>query len=124
MTAGLYFIVIAIFIFFCQPGDFTPHFHQRIKILLCWISMDCLWIRWIVYGWATMLFYVNKCRSTKICRRKIALRYEVSFAIVRSTNHGLICLALPSKLFEVDLIVCMDIPPNPGSELGFELKST
>ena len=50
-----------------------------------------------------MLFYVNKCRSTKICRRKIALRYEVSFAIVRSTNHGLICLALPSKLFEVDL---------------------
>ena len=69
-----------------------------------------------------MFFYANTYRSTYICRRKIALRYEVSFAIVRSTNRGLICLALPSKLFEVDLIVCMDIPPNPGSELGFEWK--
>ena len=59
-------------------------------------------------------------RSTKICRRKIALRYEVLFAIVRSTNHGLICLALPSKLFEVDLTVCKDISPNPGPELAFE----
>ena len=48
----------------------------------------------------------------------------LSFAIIRSTNHGLICLALPSKLFKVDLIVCMDISPNPASQLGFELKST
>ena len=71
-----------------------------------------------------MFFFANACRSTKICRRKIALRYEVSFAIVRSTNHELMCFALPSKLFEVDLIVCMDISPNPRSELGFKLKST
>ena len=61
-----------------------------------------------------MFLYANTYRSTYICRREIALRYEVPFAIVRSTNHGLICLALPSKLFEVDLIVCMDIPPNQG----------
>ena len=45
----------------------------------------------------------------------------MSFAVVRSVKHGVTSLALPGKLFVVDLTICVDISPNPGP--GFQCGS-
>lgn len=60
----------------------------------------------------------------KIHRWELESRFKVSFAIVRFTKHGLICLVLLSKLFEVDLTVCKDISPKPGPDCQFKLRTT
>ena len=39
---------------------------------------------------------------------------NISFPVSRSTKRSLIPLAAPSKLFWFDLIISMDIHPNPG----------
>lgn len=49
-----------------------------------------------------------------IRRTKYSSKGKISFAITKSVKHGSISLALSSKLFTVDLTVCMDISPNPG----------
>ena len=113
------FMLLAIFDFFCQPRQF----HSEFGLPSTYKDVTVLGFYGLCMDGQRFCFFMP-IRSTKICCRKIASRYEVSSAIVTSTNHGQICLTFPSKLFEVDLTVCMDISPNPGPELGFEMRST
>ena len=43
--------------------------------------------------------------------------FQITSAVNKSTKHGSICLVLPSKHFEVDLTICVDVSSNPGPEL-------
>ena len=118
MAAGLYLFCLQFFIFSANLWQF----HSEFGLPSAYKDVTVL----DIYGLCMdgQRFFFMPIRSTKICCRKIASRYEVSSAIVTSTNHGQICLTFPSKLFKVDLTVCMDISPNPGPELGFEMRST
>lgn len=46
-------------------------------------------------------------------------RRDVTFAVVRSAKHDMTALAVPAKLFIVDLTICVDVSPNPGPD-GFQ----
>lgn len=39
---------------------------------------------------------------------------KITFLINKTTKHGIIILALPSKPSSIDILICMDVHPNPG----------
>lgn len=43
----------------------------------------------------------------------------MTFAVVRSAKHDMTSLAVPAKLFIVDLTICVDVSLNPGPA-GFQ----
>ena len=46
--------------------------------------------------------------------------FKLSYPVSKSSKHGLICVALPCKVFLMDLIVHMDIEINPGPNFFVE----
>ena len=46
-------------------------------------------------------------------RTDIASHFKTRRPLVKSTKHGQVCLALPSRLFVLDLAVHMDVLRNP-----------
>jgi hypothetical protein len=53
-------------------------------------------------------------QQVNIQRTRLESQFTTSFAIVRTTKHGNTCLILPSKPFEIDLTICVDISSTPG----------
>ena len=51
-------------------------------------------------------------------RTDIASHFKTRRPLVKSTKHGQVCLALPSRLFVLDLAVHMDVLRNPGPTSG------
>ena len=47
-------------------------------------------------------------------RVKVSSNLSVRISVSEVSKHGLIVLALPSKLYTVDILISMDIHPNPG----------
>ena len=46
--------------------------------------------------------------------------FKLSYPVSKSSKHGLICVALPCKVFLMDLTVHMDIEINPGPNFSVE----
>lgn len=57
--------------------------------------------------------YPRRYRSDRLQEGE-QTRQRKSLSHVRSSNRGLICLPLSSKLFAVDVTLCVDTPPNSG----------
>ena len=53
-------------------------------------------------------------------RIKADTNKNISGAVVRNTKHGYVLLALPDRLFWIDLTICVDAQRNPGP---FNLES-
>ena len=49
-------------------------------------------------------------------RRDTGTNLRICKPVVKNTKHGLICLALPSRVFTLDLTVHVDVEKNPGPE--------
>ena len=44
----------------------------------------------------------------------------MSLVLIKQSKHGTTCIALPSRLFVIDLTVHVDISPNPGPDVQFK----
>ena len=54
------------------------------------------------------MFYLTS-KSTKAKQH-----HQIRFAIYKRSKHGQTCLVIPQKSYVLDLIICMDVHPNPG----------
>lgn len=61
---------------------------------------------------STLVPYLN---SVMVCR-KLTRAHRIRFAICKWTRHGYTYLASPERSYVPDLIICMDVHPNPGWE--------
>ena len=63
-------------------------------------------------GW----FYVL---TTQVNFERVNLlsHYNLSYPSLKTSKYGITTLVLPSRLFVMDLTICMDIQENPGPEL-------
>ena len=51
-------------------------------------------------------------------RIKASSKLTLRIAVTKVSKHGLIILAMPSKLYTVDILISMDVHPNPGPPIS------
>ena len=118
MAAGLHFSLFSILLLFAS----RRHFHSNFSSLSTpnnIISTEEPGLFKDVH--LSVLYEPVLLWRVKIFRIELGSEVKMSFAVVRSAKHGVTSLALPAKLFVVDLTICVDISPNPGP--GFQSGS-
>ena len=58
--------------------------------------------------------YILPVVCVVIRRHNLQSHFAVSLELIKQSKHGTTCIALPSRLFVIDLTVHVDISPNPG----------
>ena len=61
--------------------------------------------------------YILPVVRVVIRRHNLQSHFAVSLVLIKQSKHGTTCIALPSRLFVIDLTVHVDISPNPGPDV-------
>ena len=121
MAAGLHFSLFSILLLFAS----RRHFHSNFSLLSTpnnVIFTEEPGLYKDVH--LSVLYELVLLWRVKIFRIELGSEVKMSFAVVRSAKHDVTSLALPAKLFVVDLTICVDISPNlgPGFQSGSRIS--
>lgn len=65
------------------------------------------------------LFFTCLCRPSFVSSRLISTGFhKTSFAAVKYSKHGFTSLCIPGHDPPLDIVICMDVNPNPGPSIS------
>ena len=113
MAAGLHFSLFSILLLFVSRRHFYSNFSSLSKPNNVIFTEEPGLYKDVYFS---VLYEPVLPWRVKIFRIEFSSETKVSFAVVRSAKHGVTSLALPAKLFVVDLTICVDISHNPSPD--------